>query len=147
MTLTQEVICEKLSLRRAPLGTRFKKCISELISLPRVPKIEPRNTWAPGGFLSMEVSWDNNSIWILICPWKVVESVSFLQEVFTISEYEGNRTRKQDQGRFSVVTTDARQLDLAVITCETSLFENFQKYPWCTVSERTDITVHIQVDY
>lgn len=76
-----------------------------------------------------------------------MESVSFLQEVFTISEYEGNRTRKQDQGGFSVVTTDARQSDLVVITCETSLFENFQKYPRCTVSGRTDITVHIQVDY
>lgn len=44
-----------------------------------------------------------------------MESVSFLQGGFTISEYEGNITRKQDQGRFSVVTTDARQLDLAVI--------------------------------
>lgn len=61
---------------------------------------------------------------------------------------EGNRTRKQDQGRFSVVTTDARQLDLAVITCETSFYlRTSQKYPWCTVSERTGITIHIQVDY
>lgn len=43
-------------------------------------------------------------------PMESRESVSF-PGGFNISEYEGNRTRKQDQGRFSVVITDARQLD------------------------------------
>lgn len=41
------------------------------------------------------------------------------------SSSEGNRTRKQGQCGGSVVTTAARQSDLVVITCETSLFENF----------------------